>query len=151
MRWRSHVVFGISAGMFLDSPPEAYPLLVLGTVFPDKAEAGVIPHRTITHSLLLWTLLFLGFRALLGIVFSSLPEELLKSAAFFTANAVQGFFVGALSHLLADSLTITGVPIFLHRPRVAFRFFRTGSTGEDVFVAVVFGIAAFLKLRDLLF
>ena len=136
MIWQNHILFGTSCGLFFSAPIEAFPLLILGSVVPDRIETlrrfRILPHRTLSHSILLWVLVFMAFRLGTGTMVQLIPYF------FFPANAVQGFFVGVFSHLLGDALTMTGVPVLFNRPRLALKLFRTGSSTEFVVTAGTF-------------
>ena len=115
-----------------------------GAIFPDFIEGKnpkIIPHRTITHSILAWC--FLTFLALLSPFWTEYRLPLLM------------FLVGGWSHLFADFLTITGVPLFYNSPRFALKLIKTGSFAESViawFIAlVVFGFKYYFQKNWFLF
>lgn len=129
MRWAAHIAVG--AGLAAAVNPLTIPAAVIGATAPDwlewvcRAVGQPVRHRTVTHVLLYW---LLGCIALL-----------LLDLGPFDAHAL-GFFVGGLSHVLADSCTVSGVPAL---PWSTRRFhllggkLRTGGSGELVLAAGV--------------
>lgn len=101
--------------------PESF----VGSLFRPISErlAARFGHRTITHSLV-----GLG-------IFSGLAGPLLFIKPLWWA----AFVLGYLSHLLADSLTVQGVPLYWPHPRPAFllgkgRAIATGTMQEGFFL-----------------
>ena len=77
-------------------------------------------HRGIFHSIFMALLIFLGFWQ------------------FGYIQYGYGFFVGYLSHLIADGLTVEGVRIFYPLSRLTVRgFARTNGIFEKIFFALV--------------
>ena len=70
-------------------------VLLLGIYF---AGVAYIPHRSLTHSLL-------GMAYVMGIVYLAIPDYFLAFAA------------GYLSHLIADAITVAGIPLFWPYPK----------------------------------
>ncbi len=127
MRWQSHVLIGAALGTIIS--PLAVPAAILGSTAPDWMEMVAKPfrrikHRTTTHIVLYWIALVLFFK-FVGIDWRGFGL---------------GFAVGGLSHVLADSFTIAGVP-FSPWSDARFHLFggklRTGNGGEYVFSAVI--------------
>ena len=92
---------------------------IVGSTFPDIDLKIGIKHRTITHSLLalfLTTLPLFVFNEDLGIV----------------------FFFNFVSHLVADSCTKMGVPLFYPYPKkYGLRFIKTGSSLEYLSIVIL--------------
>jgi inner membrane protein len=144
----SHVVVGgaLWAGVAYatgqPTEPTALGLAALGSLLPDIDHPGswagkrmalisiplaaLIGHRGLTHSLLAIAV-FALLLALLG------PDHLAAPLA-----------VGYLSHLLADSLTLSGVPLLWPSKRpFGLRLIRTGSLPEIALIAALgAGVAA---------
>lgn len=88
--------------------------------------SAVFGHRGMTHSLLA----AIGLLAILVAV-TTMP------AYASLGGLVAPLCIGYLSHLLGDSLTPSGVPLFWPRKRTySFRLFKTWSWQETVFTAV---------------
>lgn len=120
-------------------------LAILGSLLPDidhtESKLGrrirpisfvitkIFGHRTLTHSL---TLYF--FLSVLG--YFAFPQYQIQLLAIV---------VGAISHLLLDSLNPSGVPLFYPHPaRFSIAKIRTGSLLEHVFLAVMLFAAGYV-------
>lgn len=129
MKWVNHVVIGGATAAVIN--PILVPVAVLGATAPDWLElvskllGRPVRHRTVTHILMIWALAF--------------------AAAFFfdPIGIFTAFAWGGLTHIICDSLTISGVPFSPYSDR-RFHLFggrlRTGDPGEYVvsfFVVVV--------------
>lgn len=132
MKWVSHIAIAGATTAVYD--PKLVPLAVFGGVFPDLAEqignrflGARLTHRQETHYFVYWLAGFLFFFLL------DLP-------------LVASFLWGGLTHVLADSVTITGVPFSPLSDR-RFHLFggrlRTGSAAEYIFV-FCFSVVCFL-------
>lgn len=137
MTWLSHTT--IATALVLPFAPHAIPIVVAGSTAPDWLEWVLKPffpyikHRNETHYLALWIILFiLSF----AIDFNSL---------------LFWFSLGGITHVLADSLTVSGVPLSpFDRTRFhlfggaikesGFYKFRTGSMSEYI---IAFSLLAF--------
>lgn len=85
---------------------------LIGNVFPDFSELGVVPHRTFTH--------YWPFYAFPLFYFFAAPDVVFSSAyvALFA-----GICAGSLVHIICDWPYYGGVPLFFPRRKVAlFRF-----------------------------
>ena len=121
MRWFNHIL--ISAAPAALIAPNLAPYVILGATAPDWLEwvsailRQPVQHRGPTHWVLAWAV-----GILVGIL---IPN--------WAGSIVTAFAWGGLSHCLADSLTITGVPF---SPLSDRRFhlmggqLRTGGAGE---------------------
>jgi len=123
MTWVSHVLVGTSAGKLAGL---SYVLSAFGSVLPDLLEY-IVPgrHRGVSHSISVWGVLsVIGW--LTGI------------------DALKAIMIGVLiGHLLMDSLTITGVPLYDDRGRYITLFggrIRTGSAIEYVIAGLIAGL-----------
>lgn len=141
MKWISHIA--ISGATTAILAPPLVPFAVLGGVFPDLAEKignnflGMrLEHRKETHYFAYW---LFGFGACWSLDLS-----------FLTA-----FCWGGITHVLADSVTVTGVPFSPLSDR-RFHLFggrlRTGSPAEYMitfcFTAICFALAHFLNREN---
>ena len=111
----------------IDTPNSALGRLLPFLSIPIERRFG---HRTVTHSLVWW----LG----LGVV--SLPLVFVRPACY------AGLLIGYASHLLADCMTKSGVPLFYPQSAVCvlpgssrYRI-RTGSLGERMVLLVLLGL-----------
>lgn len=141
MKWVSHIA--ISGATTAILAPPLVPFAVLGGIFPDLGEKignrflGMrLEHRKETHYFAYW---LLGFGACWALDF-----------AYLTA-----FCWGGITHVLADSVTVTGVPFSPLSDR-RFHLFggrlRTGSPAEYMivfcFTVLCFGLAHFLHREN---
>lgn len=81
-------------------------------------------HRNITHSIMMWLLLFAPIKFLF--------EEIDR----YPFLIYYGLLVGILSHIFLDMLTTRGVPVFVKSPRISLTPMKTGGAGE-ILVRVV--------------
>lgn len=138
----SHVVvggalwWGVAQATGQPTEPAALGLAALGSLLPDIDHpqswagkrlavvsiplAALIGHRGVTHSLIA-VAGFVALLALLGVNHLAAPLA-----------------VGYLAHLLADALTVSGVPLLWPSRRpYGLRLIRTGSLAEIALIAVL--------------
>lgn len=137
MKWVNHIAIA-GATTALVSPLHV-PVAMLGSTAPDwlewviKATGKDIKHRGNTHIVLYW---------LAGLVFCM--------ALWDIQGLLAAFFWGGLTHVLADSLTVSGVPLLPNSER-RFHLFggrlRTGEAGE---YGIAWGIAGVCLLVTVL-
>lgn len=129
MTWKSHIAIG--SAICLPFNPTALPLCILGSTAPDwiewilKAFGYRCQHRKETHYLII-----------------PISIILLAWLVIDFKNMLFWFGMGYLSHWLADSLTITGVPI---SPLDKNNFTLLGGrlrTGEPLEFIIAFGFLA---------
>ncbi len=115
MTWVSHIAVGTATAKLFGFN---YYLAAVGSVLPDLVERllpGRVAHRGLTHSLALWSItLFLSWNQ---------PQM---------RAVIIGVCVG---HLLMDSLTVTGIPVFDENSKSLTLFggkIRTGKPGEYI-------------------
>lgn len=140
MRWFNHITITTSTAYLItpDLNPAYLGIIGFGCIFPDWIETlgtkkRQIPHRTITHSILLW-LLIIPFLSYL----------FLKTNNHSAFELWKWFSFGIIGHLVEDSITKTGIPIFIGRKRIAFRWLTTGSHGEYI-ISWIFLLLVFIK------
>jgi len=133
MTWITHTFFAFATSHILGLP--VLPAIA-GSTAPDWLEdfLGIREHRGITHYVVLWVLAFV----LAGGLWLWLKHDLILH--------IVAFIYGGLTHLLLDSLTVSGVPLGVGRLRVRIAgLIRTGKLSEWVFLALlVFAFAPFL-------
>jgi inner membrane protein len=129
MMWVNHVLIAGSTTAVV--APPLVPIAILGSTAPDWLEwianrlGRPIKHRTTTHIVMFWVL---------GLLFGLFVWDF--------HGIIAAFAYGGLTHVIADSLTIMGVPLTPFSDR---RFnllggrLRTGDSGEFL---VAGGIAA---------
>lgn len=128
MKWINHLAIA-GATTAVVSPP-LVPVALLGSTAPDWLEWVIksltghnVKHRGVTHYVLGW---------IIGLAFALLLWDF--------KGILAAFFWGGLTHVLADSLTVSGVPFAPHSDR-RFHLFggrlRTGDAGE---YAIAWGI-----------
>jgi inner membrane protein len=93
MKWVNHIIIGGSTGAVID--PMIAPYAIFGSILPDLAEKflPVTRHRAETHYLALWIAL---------VIFSFF--------IFDMKGILLGISWGAVTHVLADALSVSGVP-----------------------------------------
>ena len=126
MRWYNHILIGAATTAVV--APQLVPLAVLGATAPDWLEWVLhalrhpVKHRSSTHWLSHWLALLVGAALLWD----------------FGGGWLTAFAWGGVSHVLADALTVSGVPF---SPLSDRRFhllggqLRTGGIGEYVVAA----------------
>lgn len=120
MKWVNHIA--IAGAVCAVWRPELVPVAVLGSTAPDWLEWGLaafgrkVKHRTVTHYVSAW---------LAGLAFGWFLWD--------WHGVILAFCAGGLSHVLADALTIQGVPLGWWSDN-RFHLFggrlRTGQPGE---------------------
>lgn len=163
----THVVFGILTaslfGLLVGIPltPTAFACVALGALLPDVDTttstlgrllypvAAFIErrfgHRSITHSLAGLTI-----AALLAYSPWLIADHLPSASRYqLPATSYVAFVIGYASHLVADSMTKSGIPLFWPNVNVqavlpgneAYRV-RVGSPAEYIFLAILFPLTA---------
>lgn len=130
MKWVNHLAIAGATTAIIS--PAHVPIALLGSTAPDwlewviKATGNEVKHRGNTHIVLYWVA---------GLVFSI--------ALWDAQGLLTAFFWGGLTHVLADSLTVSGVPFTPNSER-RFHLFggrlRTGEAGEYVVAWSIAGI-----------
>ena len=120
MKWVNHLAIAGATTALL--APALVPVALLGSTAPDWLEGVLarvgrkVKHRTVTHYVLGWALL-LAF----------------SLSLWDFHHLLAAFAWGGLTHVLADALTVMGVPFAPHSDR-RFHLFggrlRTGGAGE---------------------
>ena len=153
MNGKTHIALGVAAAVALGYDPLTAPLvstavLVAGTLLPDldhrngasalrrplprplqwlaRLPAAVFTHRGPLHSLLILP-----------------PLLLVTERAFDFAPYGRMAALGCVAHILADALTITGVPLFwpVVRKRLGLPLVRTGGRLERAIIPALIGLA----------
>lgn len=133
MKWVNHILIGGATAAVIN--PLFVPVAVLGATAPDWLEfvskllGRPVRHRTVTHILIIW---FFAFVA----------------AIFFDPIGIFSAFAwGGLTHIICDSLTVSGVPFSPYSDR-RFHLFggrlRTGDPSEYIVSFIVIIICAAL-------
>lgn len=175
MNYRTHKIGGTCSGivasalLFADNPTAltlfSSSLLILGanlgSVMPDidkpTSKIGRKPlikpisilihkkfgHRTITHSVLV---------SLISLSVFVASSYMFRDIFFYLySNLTIGFSIGYMSHLLLDSLTVQGIPIFYPFDKTRYRFcnFKTRKHEEIVsaLCLVITGFLLYIILR----
>jgi inner membrane protein len=110
---RTHMSAGLLVSLPLIMSDPISIIGLLGTIAPDRLEFGAIEHRTVTH----------------GLLFNAI-STLIVSMFNYKIGMVWG--ICYLSHLIADSFTVTGIP-FLYpfdKKYYGFRCLKVGSRAE---------------------
>ena len=126
MTWKSHIA--IASAVTLPFNPYMLPFSVLGSTAPDWSEFilkffGIrVQHRGATHYLYIPILIII-----IGIV---------------TTYPVMWFGIGYLTHWIADSMTISGVPLSQYDKHRIHFFGGKIRTGESLEYMIAFGLLA---------
>jgi len=134
MTKRSHILVGFCFGLIFNVNPL---LSIVGSLIPDIdiiwgryfKNNFWLSHRGITHHFII-------------------PLILLTLSTFYNelSFVLLPVSIGYLSHLLADLLTINGIPLFFsYYPRISFKILKTGSFLEYFIVFSFFFIIVFIK------
>lgn len=134
MKWINHVAIA-GATTAVIAPP-LVPLAILGSTAPDwlewvfQAFGNRVKHRTVTHILVYWLFSMLFFMLI-----------------WDYHGIGSAFCYGGLTHVLADSLTVTGVPFSPLSDR-RFHLFggrlKTGQPGEFMVSGGIIVVCFFL-------
>ena len=137
MKWFNHILIAGSTTAIL--APALVPVAILGSTAPDwlewvaKGLGHPVKHRTTTHIVLYW---------LMAMAFAYVVYDL--------NGILLAFAYGGLTHVLADSLTIMGVPFTPFSDR---RFnllggrLRTGESGEYLVAGGIAVVCMFVAMQ----
>jgi len=128
MTWITHTTFGVITGQILGLNPI---LAGIGATAPDWFEdfLGIKEHRGKTHYVIVWYPALI----LISMIYLVKPIEI--------NNYIMSFIYGGATHILLDSLTITGVPLGIKKIRIRIGgLIKTGSASEYIFLGA-FAIA----------
>jgi len=133
MTWKSHIA--IATAVITPFNPALIPVVAIGSTAPDWSEwvlgfFGIkVQHRGATHYLVI-PLLIIAF-----------------SFIFDFKNMIFWFGIGYLTHWVADSMTISGVPISPYDKHKIHLFggkLRTGDMGEYIISFSLLAVAVFI-------
>jgi len=131
MRFYTHLAFGVLFAIFL-IPLSFLSLtgLLFGVLFPDIDNSSSKLGRKVKP--ISWLLQFtVGHRGLFHSLFCGITFTLLFY--LFSVDFGVGFFIGYLSHLIADSLTPMGIAWFFPLSKKRLRGpIKTGSLNESI-------------------
>ncbi len=121
MIWRNHAIFTASLLLINDQPWPAVLVATLASSWPDRIESIFgWRHRGVSH----WPGLWL---ALLGVSYW-IRDTIVAYVLYWVA-------IGSLTHILADFLSKSGVPLLWpHRNVRGLGLFRVGSFAEQMFI-----------------
>lgn len=150
MNYKTHINGGILIGLYVSIQMQSKPLIptgifiggtILGSLLPDidhsnsyigqkvktvsKAINKLAGHRKLFHAPLAYLLLY-------SIALGMVKDDLLL-------KGINGIFLGILSHLILDSLTLGGLPWFypLSKKRFSLCSIKTNSKFEDIFRGIL--------------
>ncbi len=155
MKWANHQIIGFSVPLILSG---SLPLSIASAVFsvaPDAIEGSrdkkLLKHRGLSHNPFVWLAICAAGLLLIHILKPHIMSNTyLNSVNFYKTVlwADLSLAVGVSLHLLADSLTITGIPLLGSR-RAALKLFHTGSFVEYLISYGLFAAALLLRFRGL--
>ncbi len=123
MTWLTHISFSYTTAYILGLNPF---IAMMGSTAPDWGEdfLGIKEHRGITHYLTIW-----GFGLITGFIMWLFYPDV------FFINVITSFMYGGFTHIVLDSLTISGVPLGIGNIRVRIGgLIKTGALSEYVFL-----------------
>ena len=125
MLWKSHKILSGAIAYTMGLPVEGIALVMVGSVFPDSVEYVFrSKHRGIFH---FWLIYFIVFLLAFFKGFSPV----------YLNFVLKWFSFGCLLHILEDSMSKTGVPIFLGmKKRLKLKLYSTGRASEYVLLFV---------------
>lgn len=137
MKWINHQMIGFGTGYLLTGRLSLAIVASVAAVLPDAIRriGGLIrvaKHREATHNPFYWGIALMGFMII----------------AYFTgretlSNYTIAFFMGLMTHLVCDALTVSGIPISRNgETRIALKLFPTGHIIEYL-IAMVFLVFCF--------
>ncbi len=137
MKWFNHIAIAASTAAVV-SPP-LVPIAILGATAPDWLErlhklttGQALRHRGPTHYVIMW---------ILGVVAGLTLYDF--------HGIITAFFYGGLTHVIADSFTVTGVPFSPLSDR-RFHLFggrlRTGNPGEYLVSGSIVVVCAIIAI-----
>ncbi len=138
MKWISHKLTTLAATQTVGFPLWASLTATCSSVLPDLVEMGpgklvFRKHRGVSHNFLFWFLVHLAayflLKGYLQKIFPTLPVLLELKPETLLMAVGSGVFL----HLLTDSLSDSGIPLWGRR-RLAFRLYRTSGFLELVLV-----------------
>lgn len=140
MKWRNHQIVTASAVYSLSGGLLSAFAAFVGSVLPDVLEfRGVVPHRTLTHSLWVWLPLCIS---LWFFYVKNGSTSIYCFLLFFVAS-------GAVLHICEDALSIKGVPLLSpFGESVGLRVYQTGTFSEEITVVgilLIFITVAYLR------
>lgn len=127
MKRINHLAITASCGIMLGCGPVGLAGILTGAVLPDTDIKLGVPHRTWTHW---WALYATGFGLLYFFPFLN-PIE---------TTFLKWIFVGALFHILEDSVTVGGVPLYAPVSLSSKSFGMRGSLFPNLAERFTFGI-----------
>ncbi len=155
MTYFTHKVFGVTCAIsflqFMSIPAQyslvVIPLSYIGSTFPDAIDfmgsrsimGGINQykwnklHRKSSHFWLLHIIILFPILFMIDRNFFELDSNL-NLYVFFSLT---GFIIGILSHIFADSLTISGVPLFSLNSKISFNLIKTKGFSELIFTFVI--------------
>ena len=115
-----------------------------------KNASKMFGHRGITHSVLLWVVFLVALLSQVNKIDMTVTQNSLIVYFLF------GIIVGAFSHLFLDSLTVSGIPVFLPFSFKRFRLLRirTGTKVEIIvncflWVLIAFSVKSIVNISEI--
>lgn len=137
MRWINHQMIGFGTGYLLTGELSSAIVASAAAVLPDAVEKigeliRLAKHRETTHNLFYWGIALISFMI---IAYFTGGETFLDYTIIF--------FMGLMTHLVCDALTVTGIPISRNgEMRITLKLFHTGHIIEYL-IAVGFLVFCF--------
>ena len=145
MRWFTHKSVALAGAAWLGVGLPGLAGVAAGSILPDSLDMALAGrdrrrfqriHRGFTH----WGGWYIGLFFIVPLL--RLRPVMPAGTADIAVDFGLGLALGALSHVLLDSLNPSGVPLFPLRkkPRLSLNLVSTGSWGELVFLFAALGL-----------
>ena len=138
-----------SISTMMNLRPSEIVYCTLAATLPDRLESiwgiRIIPHRTLTHEVLLWLAPLLLLRFFPQIIPERIAESIAMPAEKYLAFRMWVLFLPGLLHLAGDFLTPRGIRIAGFKAGLGL--FSTGHMMEYVFIGLLILVTVLYKTR----
>jgi inner membrane protein len=134
---------------------------IFGSTAPDwleirKGTNTLIPHRTITHWLPIWIIIFIyalsQFNPTLINFIKNINTDLYNIISFklnlIVSSAILGFSIGGLLHLLFDFPNPMGIPIFTPVHRISLNLWNSGEKEYLIITLTVLFVLYYFDIHN---
>ena len=154
MKWVNHKAVGFALGLVITGNIFVAAGSAALSTIPDMIEGPdelkVLKHRGNSHNIWFWLPTFIlppiatfFFAPLLATQAEPMKTVITPHILYLAATA---WAIGIISHLLADAMTVSGVPVSLDGKRkLALKLFKTGEYREHLMAAAILFWALWLR------